>query len=92
MNGGIKRGGWNNPEQVVEGMFGVSRYAMPEGPVYNFLVLTEIDRGRAPGEQLDVPTARLLAEKFPLFGDQYPDVCGISRVEQSIDLAISYCR
>ncbi len=69
---GEKAGGWNNPEQVVEGMVGVSRYAMPEGPVYNFLMLTEIDRVRTPGEQLDVPTARLLAEKFPLYGDQYP--------------------
>ena len=69
---GEKAGGWNNPEQVVEGMIGVSRYAMPEGPVYNFLMLTEIDRGRAVGEQLNIPTARLLAEKFPLFGDQYP--------------------
>jgi hypothetical protein len=69
---GQRAGGWNNPEQVVEGMVGVSRYPMPEGPVYNFLMLTEIDRGRAPGEQLNVPTARLLAEKFPLFGDQYP--------------------
>lgn len=69
---GDRSGGWNNPEQVVEGMVGVSRYAMPEGPVFNFLMLTEIDRGRAPGEQLDFPTARLLAEKFPLYGDQYP--------------------
>jgi hypothetical protein len=69
---GLKAANWNNPEQVVEGMIGVSRYAMPEGPVFNFLMLTEIDRERAPGEQLDVPTARLLAEKFPLFGDQYP--------------------
>jgi len=69
---GDKAAAWNNPEQVVEGMFGVSRYAMPEGPVYNFLMLTEIDRGRGSAEQLDVPTARLLAEKFPLFGDQYP--------------------
>jgi hypothetical protein len=67
-----KAGGWNNPEQVVEGMVGLSRYSMPEGPVYNFLMLTEIDRGRAPSEQLNVPTARILAEKFPLFGDQYP--------------------
>jgi hypothetical protein len=69
---GDKAGGWNNPDQLVEGMVGVSRYAMPEGPVYNFLMLTEIDRERAPEEQLDIPTARLLAEKFPLFGDQYP--------------------
>jgi hypothetical protein len=69
---GDKAGGWSNPEQVVEGMVGVSRYAMPQGPVYNFLMLTEIDRGRAANEQLNIPTARLLAEKFPLFGDQYP--------------------
>jgi len=69
---GDKAGSWNNAEQVVEGMVGVSRYPMPEGPVYNFLMLTEIDRGRAPNEQLDMATARLLAEKFPLFGDQYP--------------------
>ncbi len=66
-----KAAGWNNPEQVVEGMVGVSRYPMSEGPVYNFLMLEEIDRRRAPGEKLDIPTARLLAEKFPLFGDQY---------------------
>jgi hypothetical protein len=68
---GDKANGWNNPEQVVEGMVGVSRYPMPEGPVYNFLTLSEIDRDRTPDEQLNVPTARLLAEKFPLFGDQY---------------------
>ncbi|HWX37909.1 MAG TPA: hypothetical protein VNY09_01640 [Candidatus Sulfotelmatobacter sp.] len=68
---GEKANGWNNPEQVVEGMIGVSRYPMPEGPVYNFLTLAEIDRDRAPSEQLNVATARLLAEKFPLYGDQY---------------------
>ncbi len=69
---GEKAGGWNNSEQVVEGMVGVSRYALSDGPVYNFLMLSEIDRGRAPGQQLDVATARLLSEKFSLFGDQYP--------------------
>jgi hypothetical protein len=67
-----KSSSWNNPEQVVEGMIGVSRYPMPEGPVYNFLMLTEIDRQREPAEQLDPATARLLADKFPLYGDQYP--------------------
>jgi hypothetical protein len=69
---GDKAAGWSNPEQVVEGMIGVSRYPMPDGPIFNFLMLTEIDRGRAPGQQLDASTARLLADKFPLFGDQYP--------------------
>jgi hypothetical protein len=69
---GEKAGNWSNPDQVVEGMVAVSRYTMPEGPVFNFLMLTEIDRRRSREEQLDVPTARLLAEKFPQFGDQYP--------------------
>ncbi len=69
---GDKAGGWNNPEQVVEGMVGLSRYSLPDGPVFNFLALTEIDRGRAPGQQLDAATARLLADKFSLFSNQYP--------------------
>ena len=69
---GDKASNWNNPDQVMEGLVGVTRYPMPDGPVYNFLMLTEIDRNRAPNEQLTIPTARLLAEKFPLFGDQYP--------------------
>jgi hypothetical protein len=69
---GEKAGGWNNPDQVIEGMVGVSRYPMPDGPVFNFLMLTEIDRGRDRGAQLSVPAARLLAEKFSQFGDQYP--------------------
>lgn len=64
--------GWNNPDQLIEGLVAATRYTMPDSPVFNFLVLTEIDRARAPGEQLDVPTARLLADKFPIFGDQYP--------------------
>jgi len=69
---GEKASSWNNPEQVIEGMVAVTRYPMPDGPVFNFLMLTEIDRNRPANEQLTIPTARLLAEKFPLFGDQYP--------------------
>lgn len=69
---GVKAAGWNNPDQVVEGLIAATRYTMSDSPVLNFLVLAEIDRERAPGEQLDVPTARLLAEKFSIFGDQYP--------------------
>ena len=87
---GDKAGGWNNPEQVVEGMMGVSRYAMPDGPTYNFLMLSEIDRRRAPGEQLSAPTARLLADKFPLFGDQYPVFAEFSTLnDQSISLFLT---
>ncbi|HEV2522323.1 MAG TPA: hypothetical protein VGT24_08080 [Candidatus Acidoferrales bacterium] len=69
---GAKAGGWNNPEQVIEGMIGVSRYPIRGGPLDNFLALTEIDRGRSASQRLSASTAKLLAEKYPLFGDQYP--------------------
>ncbi len=68
---GKRAGGWSNPEQVVEGMVGVSRVSSREGPVNTFLALTEIDRGRSPDQRLNLATARLLAEKFERFGDQY---------------------
>jgi len=67
-----KANGWNSPEDVIEGMCGVSRYGLRDGPLNTFLILTEIDRGRAPNERLSVATARELSEKFPLLGDQYP--------------------
>jgi hypothetical protein len=67
-----KASGWNTPEQVMEGMFGVSRYPLRDGPLNSFLMLTEIDRGRGPADRLGAGTARQLAEKFTLLGDQYP--------------------
>lgn len=65
-----KAGGWNTPEQVVEGMFGLSR-AETEGPLQIFLTVSEIDRQRAPERRLSPQTVRLLADKFPNFNDQY---------------------
>jgi len=67
-----KAGGWKDPEQVMEGMFGVSRYPLRDGPLNSFLMLAEIDRGRASGERLSPAAARQLADKFTLLGDQYP--------------------
>jgi hypothetical protein len=63
--------GWNNPEQVVEGMVGVSRVTSIGGPLNSFLALTEIDRGRSPEQRLNPVTARLLIDKFDRYGDQY---------------------
>jgi hypothetical protein len=68
---GKRAGGWNNPEQLIEGMVAVSRVSSREGPLSSFLALTEIDRGRSPDQRLNLPTARLLADKFSRFGDQY---------------------
>jgi hypothetical protein len=69
---GRRASGWSNSEQVVEGLFGVSRMQSDEGPLQCFLALTEIDRGRTAGELLNVQTDQLLADKFTRFGDQYP--------------------
>src|SRR6202163_2115322 len=66
-----RAGGWSNPEQLVEGMVAVSRVSSREGPLNTFLALTEIDRDRSPDQRLNLPTARLLADKYVRFGDQY---------------------
>jgi hypothetical protein len=68
---GKRAGGWNNPEQLMEGMFGVSRVDSDDAPVKTLLMLNEIDRGRSSSQRLNVQTYRLLAEKFPRYGDQY---------------------
>jgi hypothetical protein len=65
-----KAGSWNTPEQVVEGMFGLSR-ADNEGPLQIFLTVSEINRERAPDRRLSPQTVRLLADKFSDFDDQY---------------------
>ena len=62
----------NSPEQIIEGMIGVSRDSARDAAIHVFLSLNEIDRGRAVEQRLDVPTARLLAEKYVRYGDQYP--------------------
>ena len=65
-----KAGGWNNSEQLVEGMFGLSR-SLTTGPLQIFLTLSEIDRARPADRRLSPQTVRLLADKFAKFNDQY---------------------
>ena len=65
-----KAGGWNNSEQLVEGMFGLSR-SLTTGPLQTFLTLSEIDRARPTDRRLSPQTVRLLADKFAKFNDQY---------------------
>ena len=61
---------WNNPEQLVEGMFGLSRVNSKDGPLQVFLAISEMDRGRS-SESLTPQTVRLLADKFSRFNNQY---------------------
>jgi hypothetical protein len=65
-----KAGSWNNSEQLVEGMFGLSR-SLTTGSLQTFLTLSEIDRARPSDRRLSPQTVRLLADKFAKFNDQY---------------------
>ncbi|HTC91953.1 MAG TPA: hypothetical protein VK699_00690 [Terriglobales bacterium] len=67
-----RAGHWTNPEHLVDGLVGLSREFDTDGPLQIYLMLSEIDRGRTPEERLNAETVRLLADKFPRFGDQYP--------------------
>ncbi len=62
---------WESPDNLVEGMFGLSRVEMMDSPLEIYLSLCEIDRGRSPEQRLTPETVRLLADKFSRFSDQY---------------------
>jgi hypothetical protein len=66
---GKRAGRWNNPEQVLEGMFGVSRVETDAGPLQMYLMLSELDNGRSP--HLSPQSVLLLASKFAQFSNQY---------------------
>ncbi|MBZ5563839.1 MAG: hypothetical protein LAP13_15645 [Acidobacteriia bacterium] len=66
---------WTSPEQLLEAMFALSRVYSEVSPVQVFLMLSDIDEGRTPQERLTPQTARLLANDYGRFGDQYRVFC-----------------
>jgi hypothetical protein len=66
---GRHAGRWNNPEQVIEGMFAASRVDTQSGPLQIYLMLSELDSRRSA--PLSPQTVLFLAGKFPQFSDQY---------------------
>lgn len=62
---------WRSPEDLVEGLFALSRAESANGPLEVYCALSEIDRGRAPDQRLSPQTVLLLAESFSRFSDQY---------------------
>jgi hypothetical protein len=59
---------WNKPEQLVEGLVGLSRDYAKDGPLQIYLMLSEIDRGRSADQRLTPQTVSLLADKFQRYG------------------------
>ena len=62
---------WTSPEQLLEGMFALSRDVLRAQPLEVYLTLSEIDRRRPPRERLTPETATMLADRFWRIGDQY---------------------
>ena len=62
---------WNHPEQLLDGLTAVSCVESETGPVQIYLLLSEIDRGRQPGDRMSAATARLLASRFTQFSSWY---------------------
>jgi len=65
-------GHWGNAEQLVEGMFGLSRVTASSNALSVFLTISEMDRDRTPDQRLTPATVRLLADKFSKYSQQYP--------------------
>jgi hypothetical protein len=63
--------GWNNSEQLLEAMVGISRVDTEAGPLQAYLLLSELDAGRSPEHRLSPDTVSLMASKFSKLGDQY---------------------
>lgn len=68
---GKKAKNWNNSEQLLEALVGISRVDTEAGPLQAYLMLSELDSGRSPEHHLSPDTVALMASKFSKFGDQY---------------------
>ncbi len=66
---------WTSPEQLLEAMFALSRVYSEESPVQVFLMLNDIDEGRTAQERLSPQAAKLLADNYGRYGDQYRVFC-----------------
>jgi len=62
---------WDNSDQMLEAMFGLSRLETDSGPLQVYLALSELDTARSPKHRLSPDTVALLASKFPRYNDQY---------------------
>jgi hypothetical protein len=62
---------WNDPQKLLEAMFSMSRMPEQDSPVQLYLLLSGIDRGRAPDQKLSAQTIQLMANNFSRFNEQF---------------------
>jgi hypothetical protein len=66
-----KGGHWTTPDQLVQGLFALSRSNPIDGPLDMYMTMSEIDRRRPAGRRMSVDTAHLLMAHFSRLRDQY---------------------
>jgi hypothetical protein len=62
---------WDSPDQLLLSLVACSSFETDIGPLQTYLMLSEVDRARAPGARLSDDTVRRLADNFPRFHDWY---------------------
>ena len=62
---------WTTSDQLVEGLFALSRSYFTNGPLDIYMTLSEIDRRRPAGGHISPDTGRLLMAHFSKLHDQY---------------------
>ena len=62
--------GWNDPDDVLEALFGLCRKVVDNEPLRIFMALSDLERGRSA--PLDAKTAEALVRDWAQYGAQYP--------------------
>ncbi len=62
---------WNQPDQLIEAMFALSRMETDSSPLQMYLMFSELDSQRPAGRRLKPDTLRVLAKEFNQFNEQY---------------------
>lgn len=68
---GRRQSDWTSPDKLLERLVAASNVETDDGPLQLYLVLSAIDRGRAPGQQLSDATVHLLAANLEAYKDWY---------------------
>ncbi|WP_188760712.1 hypothetical protein [Edaphobacter acidisoli] len=62
---------WKRPDQLLEGLTAMSRVVTDEGPLQIYLMMSEIDARRGPGNYMSPETVTLLAKKYSEYSNWY---------------------
>jgi hypothetical protein len=68
---GRKAKNFDNPQQMLEAMFALSRVQLEAGPLQAYLLTSDLDSRRPPDRRLSPQTVELLAAKISEYSDQY---------------------